>query len=137
MIRKGATTIWERWNGDTGDIAMNSYNHYALGAVAGFLFRRVAGIEPAAPGFREILVRPVLDPRVTRAGADYDSALGRISTDWTWSPGERFELTLTVPPGATARVELPDTLGAVSVDGTPTEGDIRLGSGRRQITARP
>jgi alpha-L-rhamnosidase len=116
---------------------MNSYNHYALGAVAGFLFRRVAGIEPAAPGFREILVKPVLDPRVTKAGADYDSVLGRISTDWCWTPGERFELTLTVPPGATARVELPDTLGAVSVDGTPTEGDIRLGSGRRQITARP
>ena len=42
MIAKGATTIWERWNGDTGDVAMNSFNHYALGAVAGFLFRRVA-----------------------------------------------------------------------------------------------
>ena len=62
MIAKGATTIWERWNGDTGDVAMNSFNHYALGAVAGFLFRRVAGIEPAAPGFREITVAPGARP---------------------------------------------------------------------------
>ncbi len=107
MIAKGATTIWERWNGDTGDVAMNSFNHYALGAVAGFLFRRVAGIEPAAPGFREITVAPVLDPRVRKAGADYDSVLGRISTDWSWAPGEKFELALTVPPNAVARVLLP------------------------------
>ena len=107
MIAKGATTIWERWNGDTGDVAMNSFNHYAFGAVGGFLFRRVAGIEPAAPGFREIRVAPVLDPRVRRAGADYESVLGRISTDWTWTPGKAFELRLTVPANATARVTLP------------------------------
>jgi alpha-L-rhamnosidase len=126
MIAKGATTIWERWNGDTGDVAMNSFNHYALGAVAGFLFRRVAGIEPAAPGFREILVRPVLDPRVRHAGADYDSVLGRISTDWRWTPGERFDLTLTVPPNATARVLLP--LGE--------DGPLSFGSGRHELSLR-
>ena len=126
MIAKGATTIWERWNGDTGDIAMNSYNHYALGAVAGFLFRRIAGIEAAAPGFRKILVRPVLDPRLTRAGAHYDSALGRISTDWDWTPGETFRLSLTIPPGATARVVLPAMLGnAVSMDGERKSVQVR------------
>ena len=43
MVVKGATTIWERWNGDTGDVKMNSYNHYALGAVTGFVFRRKIG----------------------------------------------------------------------------------------------
>jgi len=111
MIKKGATTIWERWNGDTGDIAMNSFNHYAFGAVAGFLFRRVAGIEPGARGFRLFRVRPVLDPRVRRAGADYDSVMGRISTEWEWIPGESFRLSLTVPPGATGIVHLPAMLG--------------------------
>ena len=60
MIAKGATTIWERWNGDVGDVAMNSFNHYALGAVAGFLFRRVAGIAPAAPGFASVALGPDL-----------------------------------------------------------------------------
>jgi alpha-L-rhamnosidase len=127
MIAKGATTIWERWNGDTGDVAMNSFNHYALGAVAGFLFRRVAGIEPAAPGFREITVAPVLDPRVRKAGADYDSVLGRISTDWTWAPGETFELSLTVPPNAVAHVALPAHLGGAA------ERSFDVGPGVHQI----
>jgi alpha-L-rhamnosidase len=112
MIAKGATTIWERWNGDAGDVAMNSFNHYALGGVAGFLFRRIAGIAEAAPGFAQIDVCPVLDPRVRHAGADYQSVLGRISTDWRWTPGERFALDLTVPPGAAATVRLPAALGA-------------------------
>jgi alpha-L-rhamnosidase len=112
MIAKGATTIWERWNGDVGDVAMNSFNHYALGGVAGFLFRRIAGIAEAAPGFAQIDVCPVLDPRVRHAGADYQSVLGRISTDWRWTPGERFALDLTVPPGAAATVRLPAALGA-------------------------
>src|SRR3546814_11919650 len=57
MVAKGATTMWERWNGDTGDLAMNSYNHYAFGAVVGFFYRRLAGIAPAAPGFRRIAAR--------------------------------------------------------------------------------
>lgn len=141
MVAKGATTIWERWNGDTGDVAMNSFNHYAFGAVGGFLFRRVAGIAPASPGFREIDVAPVLDPRVRKAGADYDSVLGRISTDWTWTPGERFELSLTVPPNATAHVALPaHPDGEVSLDGVGADparssGAVRfdVGPGRHDI----
>jgi alpha-L-rhamnosidase len=137
MIAKGATTIWERWNGDTGDVAMNSFNHYALGAVGGFLFRRIAGIAPAAPGFRIIEVAPVLDPRgrVRRAGADYDSVMGRISTDWTWTPGERFELALSVPPNAAARITLPDLLGAeakLDTEARPLTFDV--GSGVHRIT---
>jgi alpha-L-rhamnosidase len=133
MIAKGATTIWERWNGDVGDVAMNSFNHYAFGAVAGFLFRRVAGIDAAAPGFREIAVAPILDPgldpRVRRAGADYESVLGRISTDWTWTPGEAFELKLTVPPNAVAHVDLPAHLGReaeLTFDVGPGVHDIRI-----------
>jgi len=106
MIRKGATTMWERWNGDVGDVSMNSYNHYAFGAVGGFLFRRVAGIAPASPGFKRIRVDPVTDPRVKSAGADYQSMLGRISTRWR-REDHRFSLDLTVPPNATAEVRLP------------------------------
>ena len=106
MIRKGATTMWERWNGDVGDVSMNSYNHYAFGAVSGFLFRRIAGIAPAAPGFKRILVDPALDPRVRSGGADYESILGRISTRWRQREGG-FDLDLTVPGNAVAEVRLP------------------------------
>ncbi|HEX3919033.1 MAG TPA: family 78 glycoside hydrolase catalytic domain [Caulobacteraceae bacterium] len=143
MIAKGATTIWERWNGDTGDVAMNSFNHYALGGACGFLFRRIAGIDAAAPGFREIRVAPVLDPRVRTAGADYDSVLGRISTDWTWAPGSRFDLAVTVPPNATARVVLPATLGrlaegeALAQHNSAETVEFDLSPGRTQLTLRP
>jgi alpha-L-rhamnosidase len=106
MIRKGATTMWERWNGDVGDVSMNSYNHYAFGAVGGFLFRRVAGIAAAAPGFKRIRIDPVTDPRVKSGGADYQSMLGRISTRWR-REDHRFSLDLTVPPNAVAEVRLP------------------------------
>jgi alpha-L-rhamnosidase len=141
MIAKGATTIWERWNGDVGDVAMNSFNHYAFGAVGGFLFRRVAGIDAAAPGFREITVAPILDPgldpRVRRAGADYDSVLGRISTDWTWTPGEVFELKLTVPPNAVAHVDLPAHLGGQAhVNGAAQPLAFDVASGSHTIAVR-
>ena len=106
MIAKGATTTWERWNSDAGDRSMNSFNHYALGAVVGFMFRRIAGIAPTAPGFTRFTVKPLRDGRMTSAGATYDSRLGRISTRWRQEK-ERFSLDLTVPVGSVARVHLP------------------------------
>jgi alpha-L-rhamnosidase len=107
MVAKGATTIWERWNGDTGDVAMNSFNHYALGAVCGFLFRRVAGIAPLEPGYRRIAIRPLFDARVPCAGADYDSVLGKISSKWHWLDDKHIQLDVAIPPNATAEVHLP------------------------------
>jgi alpha-L-rhamnosidase len=107
MVVKGATTIWESWKGDTGDLSAGSLNHYALGAVCGFLFRRIAGIAPLEPGFRKIEVRPVLDPRVTSGGGEYESVLGKISTEWQQHETGKFSLDLSVPPNATAMVYLP------------------------------
>jgi len=112
MIRKGATSMWERWNGDTGDIGMNSYNHYAFGAVTGFLFRRLAGIDAAVPGFRRVLVRPIFDPRLPRGGGEYLSVMGRIATDWRQSASGAISLRLTVPANASAVVHLPVSAGA-------------------------
>lgn len=106
MIAKGATTIWERWNADMVDASMNSYNHYALGAVAGFVFRRIAGIDPVEAGFLKWRFDPVLDPRLPRGGAIYDSVLGRIVTDWRTEPG-RFEARITVPANSRAEICLP------------------------------
>jgi alpha-L-rhamnosidase len=60
MIRKGATTWWERWNSDSGDPDMNSFNHYAFGSVLAWVYRYAAGIdtEPDGPGFRQIVIHP-------------------------------------------------------------------------------
>jgi len=120
MIRKDATTIWERWNGDVGDVSMNSFNHYALGAVTGFVFRRIAGIEPIRPGFLSFRFDPVLDPRVPQGGGDYDSVLGRISTDWALKPDGGFDLRLVAPTNSRAEVHIPARASdAVRVNGAP------------------
>lgn len=71
MPSVGTTTVWERWNGDVGDLSMNSYNHYAFGAVVGFFYRRLAGIAPAAPGCRRIAVRLVDGGQVDLGSGDY------------------------------------------------------------------
>ncbi|NYD90722.1 family 78 glycoside hydrolase catalytic domain [Sphingomonas melonis] len=106
MVEHGATTIWERWNGDTGDVSMNSFNHYALGAVCAFLYRRLGGVEPVAPGFRHVRVAPLFDPRIASAGVTLDSASGRIVTSWRRERGE-VTLDLTVPANTLAEVVLP------------------------------
>jgi alpha-L-rhamnosidase len=107
MVAKGATSMWERWNGDTGDVSMNSFNHYAYGAVTGFLYRRLAAIAPAAPGFDVVEIRPIDDPRLGTGGGRYLSAKGPISTAWRRDADGRFSLDLTLPPNTTGRLSLP------------------------------
>ncbi len=74
MIDHGATTMWERWNGDQmmGDPSMNSYNHYAYGAVAEWLYRYAAGIDESAedPGFHRIMLHPQFDADSGRGQGD-------------------------------------------------------------------
>ena len=127
MIRKGATTMWERWNGDTGDPAMNSYNHYAFGAVGEWLYRTVGGInpDPALPGFKKIIIHPRPDSRLSHSFASYDSPYGKISTDWTMRPGEPFTLKVTIPANTSARVYLPAKPGGqITEGGNPLGKDI-------------
>ena len=109
MLSKGATTWWERWNGDTGDPAMNSYNHYAFGSVVAWVYRYVAGIDTAqsGPGFHEIVIRPRLDARITKVRGEYDSMYGKIVTDWDGTAAGPFSLKVTVPANTTAKVYLP------------------------------
>lgn len=105
MVRRGATTTWERWNGDTGDVSMNSFNHYALGAVCAFLYRRVAGVEPIEPGFAHFRVAPLIDRRIGSAGATLDCVRGRIETNWRVA-GDRVSLAVSVPANSTAEVSM-------------------------------
>lgn len=108
MPLKGATTMWERWDGDTGDLAMNSYNHYAYGAVCGFMYRRMAGLSPAAPGFRRMTVEPLYLPKVGKVTASYDSCLGTMKGAATGNAAGLKTYELTVPPNAVAEVILPE-----------------------------
>lgn len=131
MPENGATTIWERWNGDTGDLSMNSYNHYAFGAVVGFFWRRLAGIAPAAPGFRRIAVRPLWLPQVGRVSARFDAPVGRIETATDGDASGLTRFTLTVPANTIAEVELPGG----GWRGAPDAAAVRDGLTRFEVPA--
>lgn len=109
MIKKGATSMWERWNGDTGDPAMNSFNHYAYGAVGEWMVRHLGGIDRPSDGtgFQRIAIHPRVDPRMTWADTSFDSPYGRITSSWAAKAGEPFVLNVTVPPNTTAYVYVP------------------------------
>jgi len=114
-VDQGATTIWERWTSYTkergfGPSAMNSFNHYAYGAVLGWMYRTMAGIrpDPSAPGFRRFVFAPQPDPRVGFVTARYRSRAGVIESAWKYDVDGVCRWRFTVPAGTTAEVRLPD-----------------------------
>ena len=109
MLSKGATTWWERWNGDTGDPAMNSYNHYAFGSVVAWVYRYIVGIDTASdgPGFHHIVIHPHPDPSMPHASGEYDSPYGTITTDWISDQGKSMSLKVTIPANSSATIYLP------------------------------
>lgn len=115
-IQAGATTMWERWNslkpdGSFGDVGMNSFNHYAYGAVGDWMYRHIAGIAPLAPGYARFAVAPTPGGGVTHGGGSLESAYGRIATSWTTN-ASFFTLDVTVPPGTTAEVTMPKVIAS-------------------------
>jgi alpha-L-rhamnosidase len=110
-VTMGATTVWERWDAILPDGSINpgrmtSFNHYAFGAVADWLHRTFAGLAPAAPGYRELLVRPTPARSLTSASARHRTPYGDAEVSWQRSEG-RFRLRVVVPVGATASVHVP------------------------------
>jgi alpha-L-rhamnosidase len=110
-VTMGATTIWERWDsllpdGSVNPGEMTSFNHYALGAVADWLHRRVGGLAPAAPGYRRLDVRPRPGGGLTRARAQHITPYGLAECAWTIE-GRQIEVVVVVPPNATASITLP------------------------------
>ena len=140
MVSKGATTWWERWNGDTGDPGMNSYNHYAFGSVMAWVYRRVSGIDTdaAGPGYHHLVIAPHTDARLTHARAEYDSAYGEVVTDWTRSPDGGLRLTVRLPANTSATVQLEDAPGkTVWKDGAQVKaGPVEIGSGQTEFAVR-
>jgi alpha-L-rhamnosidase len=108
MVKKGATTWWERWNGDTGDPSMNSYNHYAFGSVMAWVYRRAAGIDTdvTGPGYRHLTIQPHFDAALPQLHVEYDSVYGTVISDWQQST---HIFTVTLPANTTALVILPDS----------------------------
>jgi alpha-L-rhamnosidase len=112
-VTQGATTIWERWDGKKPDstfeeASMNSFNHYAYGAVGDWMYRVVAGLnsDPAHPGYKHIIVRPQPGGGFTYATATLMTPYGEAASGWKID-GDRLRVTVRVPPNARATVILP------------------------------
>lgn len=123
-IRRGATTIWERWDGWTDErgfqsVNMNSFNHYSLGSVGEWLWRSVAGIGQGADSvaYVDLVIEPRLGARLDWVTARYDSPRGVVSVDWR-RDGAGVSGRLEIPPGRPAQVLIPArTAGDITVDG--------------------
>jgi alpha-L-rhamnosidase len=110
-VKNGATTMWERWNSYTkehgfGDVGMNSFNHYAYGAVGEWMYSVIGGIRPMAPGFQKILFAPEPGGGLTEASTSLHTPHGLASCQWRLR-GRRLSVDLQVPAGVHAALRLP------------------------------
>ncbi|MBR6499071.1 MAG: alfa-L-rhamnosidase RamA, partial [Clostridia bacterium] len=111
-VKLGATTVWERWNsvlpdGSVSDTGMNSLNHYAYGAVVGWIYADVAGIKPLAPGFKRAELTPHFSSSLKNVDMALDSAAGEWKVKWSVNPDGTVSYFCRVPFGATALLTLP------------------------------
>ncbi len=134
MVRRGATTIWERWEskGDDGSFYnphMNSFNHYTFGGCGEWLMGYLVGLRPGAPGFKTIHVEPVVIEGIDWASGSFESPYGTVSNRWE-RQGNRIAMQLVIPPNSTARVVLPAGAKNIALDGKPAgSAALEVGSG--------
>ncbi|MEA1887126.1 MAG: glycoside hydrolase family 78 protein [Bacteroidota bacterium] len=110
-VKKGATTIWERWNGIKPDgsfqyPSMNSFNHYAYGAIGDWMYKMIAGIQPEEAGYREFVINPRPGGGLSNAKGELITYYGPISTDWKIE-NNHFYIEIEIPVNTSAKVYLP------------------------------
>ena len=126
-VDQGATTVWERWDSYTkergfGPVAMNSFNHYAYGSVAGWMFSTMAGVrdDPTEPGFRHFVLAPLPDARIGKVDASFRSPYGVIASRWEFDEKGKWRWMFTIPANTTATVIAPGLPAKEYVSGTYT-----------------
>jgi alpha-L-rhamnosidase len=137
-VTQGATTIWERWDGQKPDgsfqdVGMNSFNHYAYGAIGDWMYRVVAGIEldEAAPGYKHILIEPHPGGGLTNASTSVESMYGLVASGWEIAD-RKITLKIEVPPNTTATVRVPKAkLEDVREGGKPLAGRAEISKARQ------
>ncbi|MEJ1238643.1 glycoside hydrolase family 78 protein [Chryseolinea sp. T2] len=114
-VKMGATTIWERWDGMKPDSTfqtpgMNSFNHYAYGAIGDWMYRTVAGLQEMQPGYKELSMAPKPGAKLTKAVAEYITPYGKAKSSWEIADG-KMKMEVTVPANTTATLVLPSASG--------------------------
>jgi hypothetical protein len=120
-VKMGATTMWERWNsinpdGTFGDPAMNSFNHYAYGAVGQWMYQNIGGISAIEAGYHKSRIAPHIGGGLTSGSGSFDSAYGTIKSVWR-NDSSGFRLVIDVPVNTTAQVEIPAATASSVTDG--------------------
>jgi alpha-L-rhamnosidase len=110
-VKMGATTIWERWDGQKTDSTfqdpgMNSFNHYAYGAIGDWMYRIAAGIETMGPGYKHIVIQPHPSKRLSYAKASFESSYGTIVSGWERKDG-KILVSVKIPANTYATIILP------------------------------
>jgi Alpha-L-rhamnosidase N-terminal domain./Bacterial alpha-L-rhamnosidase. len=146
MIEKGATTIWELWNGDTADPAMNSGNHVMLlGDLIIWYYEDLAGIKnhPGSVAYKKLLMEPKFPEGLSHVKATYKSAYGEIRSEWT-KEESTFNWQITIPANTSAIVKLPKELNTVEPEGDGIRRvtdagnavEVEIGSGTYHFSSR-
>ena len=130
-VKMGATTIWERWDGQKTDSTfqdqgMNSFNHYAYGAIGDWMYRVSAGIETKDPGYRHLILQPHPSKRLEYSRASFESPYGTVFSGWERETA-KIVITLKIPANTVATVLLPAAITSkVTIDGKSIQGDARF-----------
>jgi alpha-L-rhamnosidase len=133
-VANGATTMWERWNsimpnGDFGPVDMNSFNHYAYGAVGDWMFQNIGGLSAIEPGYKRSRIAPVPSGNLTEGSGTLRTVYGRLSSKWSARDGA-VDLKVRVPVNTVAEVHVPTkTRWAVTESGRPTTPRVCGSSG--------
>jgi alpha-L-rhamnosidase len=155
-VKMGATTIWERWDGIKPDSTfqtpgMNSFNHYAYGAIGEWMYRVVAGLDTdeEKPGYKSIKIKPYIGGKLTHAAATLNTYYGKLHSGWKLENG-KLTFDVEVPANTTATVYIPATNdSAVTLNGQPLTSvkeikvvstgkeyvEVNIGSGKYQFAA--
>lgn len=155
-VKMGATTIWERWDGQKPDSTfqnpgMNSFNHYAYGAIGDWMYRVMAGLDtdPAAPGYKHLVIKPQPGEKLSSVAAELETPYGKAGSQWKKENG-RLTMDVVIPANTTATVFIPAKAAADVQEGgralslskdIQQKGmnngylEVELGSGQYRFTA--
>jgi|WetSurSiteA1Bulk_404760.scaffolds.fasta_scaffold03554_3 alpha-L-rhamnosidase len=127
-VKMGATTIWERWDGQKTDSTfqdpgMNSFNHYAYGAIGDWMYRNSAGIDNSKPGYKEITIQPCISKKLEFTKATFESPYGAIASGWE-RKGNKIIIQVKIPANTNAKILLPvDDITKVTSTGLQKSSD--------------
>ncbi len=139
-VAQGATTVWEGWEAiaPDGTVSDLSFNHYAFGCVDDWLYRRLGGLQPEGPGYRESRIEPDFAGPLNRVAASIETPYGELASRWVKSDSGLVELSVQVPPNATSAICLPDAVRNVRVNDRAVEPEskrvIAVGSGATAVS---